>query len=232
MRRQRWWPRLLAALLLVLALAGASTVYRGPWLRAHTVVVLGNERVPTAAVLERAALEGRSLLTLDEQAAARRVEALPWVRRAQVQRWWPSTLAVRVEERQPVAVWVKGGETYLVDEEGRVLDRGVGPGLTVILDRDPGSVAPGDRVDATALAIARRLQERLPQVMGTSVTGFEYTQQGGLLVITPKGRARWGTVADLEYQLAVWKAVLAQAAQLSVPVQHVDLRFGYRPFLR
>lgn len=232
MRRRRWWLRALGVALVLSLLLGAFVLYRGPWLRAQSVVVVGNERTPASAILERAALEGRSLLTLDEEAAAQRVEGLPWVRDATVQRWWPRTLAVRVVERQPAAVWVKGGETYLVDEEGRVLDRGTGPGLTVVLDRDPGALAPGDRVDTVALGLARRLQERIPQVMGTSVTGFEYTKQGGLLVITPKGRARWGTVADIEYQLAVWKAVLTQAARLSVPVQHVDLRFGYRPFLR
>ena len=61
------------------------------------------------------------MLTFDTDAAKARLEAVPWIRHAQVMRLLPSTLQVVVEERTPFAVWQNKGQTYVVDAEGVVL---------------------------------------------------------------------------------------------------------------
>ncbi|WP_323016965.1 cell division protein FtsQ/DivIB [Castellaniella sp.] len=43
------------------------------------------------------------LLNLDQ--VRRRIETVPWVRHASIRRVWPSTLLVRIEEQQPLALW-------------------------------------------------------------------------------------------------------------------------------
>lgn len=42
---------------------------------------------------------------LDLNRVRHRIEAAPWVRHAAVQRVWPATLRVRIEEQQPLALW-------------------------------------------------------------------------------------------------------------------------------
>jgi cell division protein FtsQ len=61
------------------------------------------------------------MLGFDTDAAKTRLEAVPWIRHAQVMRLLPSTLQVMVEERTPFAVWQSKGQTYVVDAEGVVL---------------------------------------------------------------------------------------------------------------
>ena len=61
------------------------------------------------------------MLNFDTDAAKARLEAVPWIRHAQVMRLLPSTLQVVVEERTPYAVWQNKGQTYVVDAEGVVL---------------------------------------------------------------------------------------------------------------
>jgi cell division protein FtsQ len=61
------------------------------------------------------------MLGFDTDAAKERLEAVPWIRHAQVMRLLPSTLQVVVEERIPYAVWQKDGQTFVVDAEGVVL---------------------------------------------------------------------------------------------------------------
>jgi cell division protein FtsQ len=61
------------------------------------------------------------MLNFDTDAAKARLEAVPWIRHAQVMRLLPSTLQVVVEERTPFAVWQNKGQTYVVDAEGVVL---------------------------------------------------------------------------------------------------------------
>lgn len=61
------------------------------------------------------------MLGFDTDAAKTRLEAVPWIRHAQVMRLLPSTLQVVIEERAPFAVWQKNGQTFVVDAEGVVL---------------------------------------------------------------------------------------------------------------
>lgn len=68
----------------------------------------------------RAALEpelGAPLAQLSLEEFKRRVEALPWVARARVEREWPDALRVRIWERQVFARW---GESALLDDQARV----------------------------------------------------------------------------------------------------------------
>lgn len=51
-----------------------------------------------------------------------RVEEIPWVRTARVERRLPDILYIRLEERKPVALWQKDGELALVDRDGVVLE--------------------------------------------------------------------------------------------------------------
>ncbi len=61
---------------------------------------------------------GAPLLAFDLAAARTRLEALPWVRRAAVERRWPNLVYVRIEERRPVALWQYEGRIAVVDGDG------------------------------------------------------------------------------------------------------------------
>ena len=61
------------------------------------------------------------MLGFDTDAAKARLEAVSWIRHAQVMRLLPSTLQVVLEERSPYAIWQSRGQTYVVDAEGVVL---------------------------------------------------------------------------------------------------------------
>lgn len=65
---------------------------------------------------------GRSVYLLPLAERRRQLLAVEWVHDATITRIWPNRLAVRVEERKPVAfVQLAGGETGLVDADGVLL---------------------------------------------------------------------------------------------------------------
>jgi cell division protein FtsQ len=86
-------------------------------------VTVEGQRNTTDAEITRALEAGPStmMLSFDTDAAKARLEAVPWIRHAQVMRLLPSTLQVVVEEREPYAVWQNKGKTFVVDDEGVVL---------------------------------------------------------------------------------------------------------------
>ena len=62
-----------------------------------------------------------TVLSFDSRAAQARIERLPWVERASIERVLPDRIDVHVSERRPFALWRLGTRHYLVDADGRVL---------------------------------------------------------------------------------------------------------------
>uniref|UniRef100_UPI003D7E93B0 cell division protein FtsQ/DivIB n=1 Tax=Kineococcus sp. SYSU DK005 TaxID=3383126 RepID=UPI003D7E93B0 len=113
-----------AAVLAVLLAAAGWVALGSPWLRVQEVRVTGTERTDAEQV--RALVDDRrggALAAVDTRSLSRRVlAALPLVESVDVLRSWPSTLEVRVHERQAVAaVPSTTGGVDLVDADARVL---------------------------------------------------------------------------------------------------------------
>jgi cell division protein FtsQ len=85
------------------------------------------------------------MLGFDTDAAKARLEAVPWIKHAQVMRLLPSTLQVQIEERVPYAIWQTHGQTYVVDAEGVTLApalREAYPDLPLIVGDGAPKAAP------------------------------------------------------------------------------------------
>lgn len=92
--------------------------------RVDEILVVGRQETKRADLLKAVTLaRGAPILAFDINAARRRVEALPWVRQASIERMLPNTVLLNVEERQPLAVWQHKGNFALIDHEGEVILR-------------------------------------------------------------------------------------------------------------
>ena len=113
----------------VLLAAGAAWVARQPMFAIRQIRLEGDVmRNSVATIRANAAprLAG-NFFSLDLKSVRAAFEAVPWVRRAVVQRVWPDRLVVKLEEHRPVAVW-KGdeGNDRLVNSHGEIFDANVG----------------------------------------------------------------------------------------------------------
>ena len=142
LRRDRLRGKWLIVSVVFLASAiGYGAVLGGQTTRLWNAIIDGAVRLAVAAGfgVERITVEGRRhttdsditaalqagpntiLVGFDTDAAKARLEAVPWIRHAQIMRLLPSTLQVVLEEREPFAIWQSHGKTYVVDAEGAVL---------------------------------------------------------------------------------------------------------------
>lgn len=165
------------------------------------------EDVVAAAGIDR----GEPLLTADLDAAARRIEELPWVDEAAVERSWPGTLRYRVVERVPAAA-AQGpdGSWVALDGDGRVLvaldaepdDLPVVEGVTV--DPQAGASAPSDAAGAFAVAAA------IPASARPAVDALVLDTDGGVTVrLDSGGVATIGPLEDLEDKGVALASVIA-----------------------
>ena len=139
----------------------------------NEVMVSGHRYTTDGDVYAALGLEhAGSLLRFDVKAARQRIEALPWVRTADVARILPDKLTIRIEERRPTAIWEHDDRIMLVDQAGRVLanlaggrspalslTRIAGAGAPRALARLLAALEPHTAI-ASRLDIARRVGER------------------------------------------------------------------------
>ncbi len=225
----------IASLLVASAIIAAGYgLLRSPLFRIDTIQVVGNDRIATTTVVETANLLGANLVTADLAAAQRALYGLPLVASARVERHWPSTIRIVVEERRPWGTWEQAGVDYIIDREGVVIDIGTAlPDAPVIRSSEPGSRLIGDRVDYQAVDAAAELFELLPTHLGTTVAEVAFVRGKGVQVTTADGQvALLGDSSSIAYKLAVWAAVAAEARQRHIAYTTIDLRYGNRPVLQ
>lgn len=228
--------------LLGLALLGVAAMLGGigywawasPFFRVNTIEVSGNERIGTDVVVASADLLGESMFTADLATAQKVLFQQPLIHSVRIERHWPATLRIVIEERQAWGVWEQSGVRYTIDREGVVLGTVLpAAGSPVIVSAAPGSLRQGDRVDYQAVDAAAEIYERLPRQLGTAVTEVAHIAGKGVQVTTASGEtALLGDSSSIAYKLAVWAALRREAEARDINYTTVDLRYGNRPVLQ
>lgn len=229
------WIFLCLGLLLVGALAGgAAWLWQSPYFEISEVQVGGNERVPMEVIAERAGVMGQSMFSADLAAAQRALDAHPLIKSAVIERRWPHTVTIVVEERQGWGTWEQAGVGYTIDREGVVLaSTPMPPGAPTIRSSQTTTRRMGDRVDYQAVDSAAEIYEKLPRILGTQVKEVAFLTGQGVQVTTADGQvALLGDSSSIAYKLAVWAQISKEARVQHVNYSTIDLRFGNRPVVR
>ena len=64
---------------------------------------------------------GDPILGVPIESIRKRLEDLPWIRLASVERLLPSSINIRIVEHQPMALWKQSGRTVLIGTRGQVI---------------------------------------------------------------------------------------------------------------
>ena len=242
----------------VLGTIGAFGLYRGSRLAADThllrvnrIIVRGNQRLSKGEVLAvLGGLQGENVLLTSLDNWRTRLLASPWVRDAALRRSLPSTVEVVISERSPIGIArLNGGDMYLVDERGVIIDQ-FGPqyadfdlpiidGLMAALgtagtDPNSGSV-PAFLTDENRAELAARLMtalkakpavaQRLSQIDVTDVHNATVILNGDPAVI------QLGEDQFLQ-RLQAYLDVAATLRERVESIDYVDLRFDDRIYVR
>lgn len=127
----------------------AATAEAG--LKVGDVLVEGRERTARGTVLETlGVVRDQPILGFDPQAARERLERLPWVLSAVVERRLPEAIHVRLIERRPLALWQHKGRLAVIDQAGAVIPEAE-PKAFAQLPLVVGEDAPGYTADLLAM---------------------------------------------------------------------------------
>ncbi len=123
---------------------GLATAASG--LRVTNIVIEGRANTPEQVLWAAIGVsKGDPILGFSLEETRARIETIPWVEHATVERRLPGTVVVNLQERRPFAVWQNQGKFVLVDRTGQVVtnqDVAQFPHLPLIVGQGaPGSAA-------------------------------------------------------------------------------------------
>ena len=102
------------------AVSGAPGFGSSAGLVVRNVTLEGRQHAPLEELRRALGVQrGDPILAFSPHAARERLEANAWVARAHVERHLPGEILVRIEERQPYAIWQHGGVVEVIDRAGR-----------------------------------------------------------------------------------------------------------------
>ncbi len=91
-------------------------------LTVQSVEVEGRDRADRQAILNAVGVaRGTPILGIDLDGAQARLETVPWIHTAAVERLLPDTIYVRLVEHRPLAVWQHRGKFDLIDQDGAII---------------------------------------------------------------------------------------------------------------
>lgn len=234
--------RRLRVLLTVLALVAfvgvAYLVTRSPFVDVDTVEVRSagggadaepDLRTSTEEVVAASGIDtGEPMLYLDAGAAATRIEALPWIAEASVDKSYPGAVTITVTERTPVA-WARVGDEQvaLVDRTGRVLTDDESLALYIPELRDVGALpAPGETLPQPEAA---RIAAALPAGLLSHVSAITVDGTDARLVLSAGGEVRLGDPTDVDLDDALAAAEAVRASLGDRVVGYIDVRVPGAP---
>ena len=247
-RRRSWggrgWPLLRVSVAIAIALyavyRGAMLVLSAQVMQVTRIVVSGNQRLSKGEVIALlGGLHGQSTVTADLEAWREKLMTSPWVGAAAVRRVLPNTIAVAISERQPMGIGRLGGELYLIDQSGTIIDA-FGPNYVELdLPIIDGLAGPpndgGPLVDDTRAALAARLLASLQAHpdLATRVSQVDVSDPRDAAVILKDDTAllRLGEDQFVE-RLQSYLDLAPTIRERVNEVDYVDLRFDDRIYVR
>ncbi len=231
---------LLALLVLYAAQRATNLVLNASALKVSRIVVEGNVRLSNGEVQQLAhGLYGSNILTADLAKHRRAILNSSWVAEAALRRVLPSTIEISVEERRPFGIARIGNQLFLSDRDGTVIDE-FGPqysefDLPIIdgLVRAPKTGKAS--IDPARAELAARVIDAVAAdpTVARRVSQIDVSDRDDAVVMLEGDAAllHIGTEKFLE-RLQSYLQVADRLRENVAEIDHVDLRFGERVFIR
>ena len=218
---RRLWRRTGIGATASVAVLGAAGLWYGGWIergvaaaghavlaataqagfKVDDILVEGRARTKRSAILKALGVaRDTPILAFDPHAAKRRLEALPWVRAATVERRLPEAIFVRLVERKPRALWQHQSRLAVIDRGGDVIP-GAKPKAFAHLPLVVGEGAPGHAADLLAILESEpELKTRVSAAVRVRDRRWNLRLDGGIDVRLPEQdpAAAWAELARIQ----------------------------------
>lgn len=213
---------------------GGVTAYQSAPLELKKFVVEGNSggRVSDEQIILVSGVDlGSKLLQISIDDVEANISAVPWISKVDVDRLLPSTLRIRVSERRARMQVITQSGPFLVDSEGRVLQRG-SEGLVEFLELPVGPLAPGDILESIEFRQAAAILNSLPRELRAAISSIRAPTIDRITLQMEAGPIiSYGAAEEFEEKNFALESLLLNKGA-NVPGATIDVRVPSRPSVR
>lgn len=227
--------------LLILLLAGLIPIgqhlltawNRWDYLKIRHIDIIGNNRISLEQIKNWGGIkEGLNILSLDLDHITGLAEAQPWIRSLEVERRFPGSVSIHVEESSPVAIWEDEGKHFSMDEFGILLEEideeTSFAGLPILVGFKQGISKEGARCPSpywpSGLNVMENIKDVFPELM-EDIEKFCILSENQMVIFLNKGRRILLNMSDANVKLRLLKALIEQAPDHWQSMEYCDLRF-------
>jgi cell division septal protein FtsQ len=222
-------------LALVMLATGGVVLARSSLFDLEGIEVRGTALLSEADVLQTSGLrEGQSMLSLHADLVRARIERLPLVRAAKVERVPTNRIRITVVERTPAFVLETAESRWNLADDATLLGEvsGTIPELPRIRLDAAITADTGDRVRSRALVDALSLWRALPGSLRTASASIVATMPSGLTLVRQDYDIRFGSLDRLGEKLDAVGLVMARVKKSGDRIVMLDVRSPFRPAAR
>jgi cell division protein FtsQ len=177
--------------------------------------------------------EGLNILNFDLTIVSSIAEAQPWIRSVVVERKFPCTVSIHVEENLPVAIWEDGGKRFLMDEFGFLLEKINDKDFYVKLPvltcfKEVGS-HPGQRCLfpywSNGICVVENIKDFIPDIM-KEVVKICILSEDQVIIFLTKGRKVLMSMSTGRIKLPLLRALIEKMPDQWQSMGYCDLRFN------
>lgn len=199
------------------------------------IEVRGTRLLSRAEVLQTSGLhKGQGMLSLHADQVRARIERLPLVRSARVDRVPTNRIRITVVERAAAFVLETVESRWNLADDATLLHEvsGTIPELPRIRLDAPLTADTGDRVRSRTLVEALSLWRALPSSLRTPHASIVATMPAGLTLVRGDYDIRFGSLERLKEKLEAVGLVMARVRRAADKILMLDVRSPYRPAAR
>lgn len=201
--------------------------------RLQTVYVIGNEtKTPQQVVTSSGLVRGRNMLTIEEEDVARAFSTDHTLIFKGMQKEYPNTIYLYIEERKVVAAMQWLGILYTLDEEGIVMDEksasSVPAGIPIVTGFRLSNVSVGQqlmvRTQKQLEAYQTIMEELRLQLYASQIAEINLSDPSNLYLVTVEGvTIRLGDASYMQAKIGAVRTDMAYLRQLGKTAGVLDV---------
>ena len=231
-------------LILFLVIAGIAGYYvlSLPIWKIQDVSVIGTSILSAEEIRNLSGIPLSENLFLTSFARARNnLKRIAAIKEFHLYRIPPGTVLIKINERKPIAMIVTSSASFIVDDEGFILNRNPNlslniPNLSdlpVISGITSGEIVGGERIDPQGSKVLTDILFELSKLFGAKRTHLELGRfQAISFLLDDLLRVKLGRGEDITRKMEVFKALLPVINDKWNQVEYVDVRFPDNPVIR
>ena len=209
----------LVGILTVSAAAGAYFMLQAFYVR--DIQISGNNHFNKRDIEDILDIRREPLLNLHMKEIEEKLKRNAWISKASLRWQLPGTLIIKIEEAVPKALLSFGGETFLVNDDGNVMEKlqnAVTPFLPVIRGIDPRYKQNMSEAMKLVAALAEKniIADRQFLEIGADSYGLNVNIDGEFI------KVGYGLYSE---KFEKWMELEPELKKRGIPIQYVDLRF-------